>query len=178
MYLIQPIFFLWILLGLLAHNSISGSAIAVQPFLLGGASGLDLEMGGMCIATLSAVWLYRLTFSRSFRDFFSLLREVLIGTTVIINNIVYVSWYVLASPWLQKVWKPMKKQCLDDLPFLTCFQAMLPSTIVGGILLFTGICIAPMWTLLASPILIGFLLGSITVYWTSKRVTVQARTIP
>ena len=175
MYYVQPVFLCWILLGLLAHNSISGSAIAVQPLIIGGAPGLDLEMGGMCLATLSVVWLYRLPFARSVPEFFALAREILLGTGVIVNNILYVSWYIVASPWSQRGWRPMKKEGVENISFRVCWNGMLPSTLIGGVLLAVGLCVAPAWCLLASPILVSFLLGSAAVYWTSKSaLTTQA----
>lgn len=172
MYLVPPVFLFWILLGLFAHNSVSGQPLIVsQPLLIGGATGLDVEMGGMCIATLTVAWFYQLSFCRRLKDVLLILREILTGTAVVINNILYYTWYVLASPWLPKVWRPMKKQCLDEVSFRLCFIQMLPSTVVGLVLLSIGAFVSPMWTALASPILAGFLLGSVTVYWTSKVVS-------
>lgn len=170
MYFIQPVFLIWILLGIFAANTLTGTAIAVQPLLVGGGVGLDMEMSGMCLATLSVVWLYRLPYARSWRDFWLLLREILMGTLVIINNIVYVSWYVVASPFLARNWTPMNKRKAEQVAFRDCFRQMLPSTVLGIVLLVFGCIAARAWVVLASPILVSFILGSITVYWTSQPV--------
>ncbi len=173
MYFMEVVFLFWILLGLFAHNSVTGALIAAQPLLLAGAVGLDLEMGGMCAGTLSIAWFYKLWFCRRRRDLVLMLREILIGTAVVLNNLLYHSWSVLVSPFGSKAWRPMKKEPAEDLSYRTAFWEMLPSTSAGIILLSVGLTLAPMWTLLASPILLSFLLGSVTVYWTSKTIRVE-----
>ncbi|MBW2255276.1 MAG: glycosyltransferase [Deltaproteobacteria bacterium] len=168
MYLVQPVLLLWVLLGLLAHNQLSGSLIATQSVLLGGASVVDLEMSGVCVATIGFVWLHKLRFAGSAREVAVLAREVLITTALLLNGLFYDSVVILLSPWLDRSWRPMAKRSSRDLRFAECFAEMLPSTCFGAVLLAVGVLIAPKWALLTSPILASFLLGSVFVYTTAK----------
>jgi hypothetical protein len=72
----------------------------------------------------------------------------------------------------------MKKQEVEDISFRVCWKGMLPSTLIGGALLAVGVCVAPAWSLLASPILVSFLLGSVAVYWTSKSALTPQAIVP
>ncbi|MBW1881363.1 MAG: hypothetical protein JRJ84_23655 [Deltaproteobacteria bacterium] len=129
---------------------------------------VDLEMSGVCVATIGFVWLHKLRFAGSAREVAVLAREVLITTALLLNGLFYDSVVILLSPWLDRSWRPMAKRSSRDLRFAECFAEMLPSTCFGAVLLAVGVLIAPKWALLTSPILASFLLGSVFVYTTAK----------
>ena len=92
------------------------------------------------------------------------------GVLLLLNNLLYDSFVVLASPWLSREWVPMAKQSSDEPQFRTCFMMTLPSTIAGVALLLIGCNVSRSWTLVTSPVIASFLLCSVTVFWTAKRV--------
>jgi membrane glycosyltransferase len=169
-YLIQPVFLTWVLLGLLLNNALSGPQLTTQSLMLGGNAAVDIEMGGVGLALVGFMWAYKLLFCRSFREAVFLIRDVAAGTMILMNNMLYESCYLVATLWSTKVWVPMDKGEARALTFKESFMAMWPSTLCGLLFAVLGAWLAPKWAWLSSPILASFILGSLTVYWTSKPI--------
>ena len=167
-YIVQPVFLLWVLLGLLAHNSLAGPLLKTQAVFLGGSAALDFEMGGISVATVGLMWAYKQRFARGFREALLVLRDAATGTAVLLNNLFYDSLFILLAPWTARHWRPMRKDAVPERTFSECFRAMLPSTAFGALLLGGSLALDSRWTLYSSPILFSFLFGSALVYWTSR----------
>ncbi len=169
-YLVEPVFIGWLLLGLLAGDQLGVAAAATSSLMLAGAPVVEFEVGSLCLLTIGFMWLYRPGLVRNGSDRILLAREVVTGTAVLLNSLFYDSLYVVASPWLSKDWQPMRKEAYNGLLFSACFLGMLPSTLFGVALAWAGIRFAPGWVLVASPIILSLLLGSVSVWWTSKSI--------
>ena len=167
-YLVQPIFLGWVLLGLLAYNTHAGPMLRTQSIFLGGVTAIDLEMGGFGLATMGLVWAYKIRFCSSFQQVLLVLRDVLTGTAVLLNNLFYETWYVLSNPWTPRTWLPMQKKPSRKLSLRRCMYEMRASILFGVFLVVAGTCLNRQWLIYSSPILLSFLLGGLTVYWTSK----------
>lgn len=167
-YLVQPVFLIWILLGLLSHSSLAGPLLKTQSVFLGGTVALDFEMGGVSVFAVGFMWLYKLQFSRTLRDVALVIRDVVFGTMLLLNNLFYDSLAIAAAPWTSRKWQPMKKDPVQRRTLKECFDLMLPSTCAGMLLLCVGWAVSGRWVLYSSPILLSFLCGSVVVYWTSK----------
>ena len=167
-YVVQPVFMLWVLLGLLSHKSLAGPLLQTQSVFLAGSAALDFEMGGISLVTVGLMWTYKLRFARSLRDVLLVFRDVATGTAVLLNNLFYDSIYIMAAPWTSRHWRPMQKEPTRVLSFSRCFREMLPSTCFGLLLTWAGLVLDPRWLLYSSPILFSFVFGSAVVYWTSR----------
>lgn len=167
-YIVQPVFMMWVLLGLLSHNSLAGPLLKTQSVFLGGSAALDFEMGGFSIVSVGLMWTYKLRFARSLREITLVLRDVATGTAVLLNNLFYDSVFIVAAPWTDREWRPMRKEAIHERTFWFCFLHMLPSTCFGLVLMWAGLTMDPRWVLYSSPILLSLVFGSLTVYWTSK----------
>ena len=169
-YLVQPIFLGWVLLGLMAYNAHAGPMLRTQSIFLGGVTAIDLEMGGFGLATMGLVWTYKVRFCSSLRQVMLVLRDVLTGTAVLLNNLFYETWYVLSNPWTPRIWLPMQKEPSRELSLRHCMCEMRPSILFGVFLVVAGACLNRKWLIYSSPILLSFVFGGLTVYWTSKPI--------
>ena len=167
-YVVQPVFIIWMLLGLLARSTLAGPLLQTQSVFLGGSSALDFEMGGVSVFTVGLVWTYKLRFTRSLNEALLVLRDVLTGTAVLLNNLFYDSLFIVAAPWTPRSWLPMPKESMHQRTFKECFGLMFPSTCFGAVLTWVGWVVDPRWMLYSSPVLFSFLFGSVMVYWTAK----------
>ena len=167
-YLVVPILFLWIILGLLMNNALSGPLVTTQSLILGGSAVVDIEMGGVCLGTVGFMWAYKLLFCRSFKHALLLIRDVIAGTVTLLNNLVYDTIYIVTAPWSAKTWAPMPKGPARQLTLRKCMGAMLPSTACGVVWVIMGFRFAPHWAWSTSPVWVSFLLGGLTVYLTSR----------
>jgi len=148
--------------------------LTTQSLMLGGNAAVDIEMGGVGLALVGFMWAYKLLFCRTLREAAFLIRDVAAGTMTLLNNMLYETCYLVASPWSAKVWLPMHKGRARALTFGESFMAMWPSTLCGVLLTVLGAWFAPKWAWLSSPILASFILGGLTVYWTSKPIQASA----
>lgn len=169
-YVVQPVFLGWVLLGLLAHTSLAGPMLRTQSVYLGGATAIDFEMGGLSVFTLGFIWGFKLRYCRTLRQVGQIIRDILMGTVVLLNNMFYDTVAILASPWMDRSWRPMQKLNCRRLSLGQCLAAMWPSTLFGVLLVVAGWSLNPGWLLYSSPILISFVLGGFSVYWTAKPV--------
>ncbi len=158
-YLSQPVFLLWIALGLLSTDPIGIDRLPLQRYAFLGASFLHIEVGTMFLATMGIIVLHRMSAARSPGDVLRLLGEVVFSTLLCLNNVVYVSLHVVRALFRSVPWVPMRKDAGANLTLGEALRFMWPSTLLGAAGILLGLFAARGWALAASPFLASFLLG-------------------
>jgi membrane glycosyltransferase len=163
-YLSQPVFVLWVFLGLLATGP-WGRLWGLQGVGLLGLPALHVEASQWFLGLLLLVFLHRAVAVRDLREAWYLVRELICSVLVYLNNLVYGSYNVL-SAWLPTPWRTTRDTASPSL--VSCAKALWPSTVLGIAGLVAGAMLSPVWLLAASPILISWALSIPLVLYTAQ----------
>ncbi len=159
MYIAQPVFLIWIILGFFGGSILEGKLLSFQRYTFLGASVVDLEMTSMLIGVLLVVFLHKMVVARSWRDVRDIVYEILLSTFLCLNNVLYQTIDLLSLPFGKRGWRPMTKDPEARLSFKETAANLWPSTALGLLGLYWGWAYAPHWFYAAFLFLLSFTLS-------------------
>ncbi len=170
MYLCQPVFLGWMLLGFAGASVLGGKLLSFQRYAFLGASVIDLELTSMLIGVLLVVFLHKLVVARSLRQVRDVLCETLLSTALCLNNVFYATLDMLRLLLARDKgagWKPMNKDPEARLTLAQAARYLWPSTALGIVGIWAGWQWSPLWLQAASIFLISFTLAIPIAYVTA-----------
>jgi membrane glycosyltransferase len=175
LYLADIVFFLWVILGILAHSAPMGELIhfEIDSIWLGLFTNSILKW--TLIFSLSVIIFHKLVIVRSWKDFRGYLYELFFSTLIILNNFVYVPMAIATLPFKKIRWLPMKKNPFEGMSFLRAVKSLWPGTIVGLIGLFFCTQETPYFVWQASPLMTSLIFSIPLVYFTAKSMPEKLR---
>ena len=156
MYLIQPVFFFWIVASFWAASASSGALLRFQRYSFLGGTLIDVELAGMAIFSLLIVFFHKMILCRSFRDFSEIIQEILFSTFICLNNVFYQTLDIVLLPFQKSSWVPAKKNPVSAIQWAIILKILWPSTVLGLAGLYFGFNESPQWAFAALPFLVSF----------------------
>jgi len=174
MYCAQPLFLLWIISGFFANLNVWHPLMVTQRYAFLGASLIDLEMGSHLFITLGILKAHRFVKCRSLKEAKLVFVDLLCSLLLCLNNLVFdsiavVNW-LLTRKKRGMDWISMPKEINEKVGLMPIIKKFWPSTALGIIGIVFGLRYSPVWTMVASPFLISFILGIPLTYLTAKQI--------
>jgi len=166
LYLMHPVLFLWILLGL-----VCGSRWFGMPLFHGLPPGSVHPLVPVLTFTVLVLYGHKFLLGRTFRDLKRIAFEVGVSTLVSLNNIFYTTLDFFSLPFEKLAWRPMAKDPNATVSLAACARELFWGTVFGLAVLLWGIFYSPYWLLTGLPILVSLILSIPAVYITSKHLT-------
>ncbi|MDP2643559.1 MAG: glycosyltransferase [Desulfobacterales bacterium] len=175
LYFADIIFFLWAILGVMAHSAPMGELIhfEIDSIWLGLFTNSILKW--VLLFSLGVILFHKLVIVRSWKDLREYLYELFFSTLVILNNFIYVPLAIVALPFKRLHWLPMKKNPFEGMSFSRSLKSLWPGTCFGIIGFYFCTQETPYFVWQASPILTSLILSIPLVYLTAKSVPERAR---
>lgn len=155
-FIVQPVFFFWILASFWAASASTGVMLKFQQYAFLGGTLLDVELAGMAVFSLVVVFFHKLTLCRSFHDFREVIHEIFLSTLISLNDVFYQTMDILLLPFHKKGWVPAKKDPVSSIRLKHALQTLWPSTLLGLTGIYFGLNQSPQWAVAAMPFLISF----------------------
>ena len=167
LYLADIVFFLWAILGVLAHSEPTGQLIHFK---------IDELWFGLCTNTvlkwtllfsLGVIFFHKVTILKNRQDVREYLYELGVSTFITLNNFLYVPLDMLAIPFQKLNWRPMAKNPFAKLDLRKTTEALWLGTIFGIYGLYFCTQLTPYFVWQAVPVLSSLILSIPLVYLTS-----------
>ncbi len=172
MYICQPVFLCWMLLGFFGASLLGGKLLSFQRYAFLGASVIDLELTSMLTGVLLVVFLHRLVAVRSWAQARDVLLQTLLSTALCLNNVLYATLDMIALAFRKAGggWVPMRKDPDARLALADAARHLWPSTALGVLGIWAGWAWSPLWLSAAAIFLISFTLAIPIAYVTALPV--------
>ncbi len=173
LYLSQPIFLIWIMIGFFLDCKLWRPLFKVQRYAFMGASYVDLEMGSHLLITMCVVIGHKFLGCKNIKEVGLIFVELLTSVLICLNNIFYNSltviiWFLKREKGIQ--WVPMKKGTDENMKLSQVVKNLWPTTLIGVFGMVFGFIYSLNWAIAALPFLISFTLGIPVVYFTGKKI--------
>ena len=170
LYLVQPVFLIWMVFGFVLSLSTRASLMA-QTFAAAGSGYVHLEMSSCLLFTMVIVVGHRFTQGRGLKEIGLIALELTASIILCLNCILLDSITVVATLIHRRKgreWVRSEKQN-RPLTLRDIAHELWPCTLFGVIATAAGVIYASNWALIASPFLASFCLGIPAASWTARK---------
>ncbi|MFA5160288.1 MAG: glycosyltransferase family 2 protein, partial [Candidatus Omnitrophota bacterium] len=170
LYVADVVFFLWLILGLLAHSCLAGELIhfEIDSIWLGACTNSKLKWA--LLFSVAVVYLHKLVLLKNPKDFKDFLYELVVSTALTLNNVFYTPLDIVSIPLRKLHWKPMAKNPFARVDWRNTVKTLWPGTVAGLFGLYFCLFLTPYFVWPATPLLTSLILSIPVAYWTAASV--------
>ncbi|MBI4970248.1 MAG: hypothetical protein HZC17_00190 [Candidatus Omnitrophica bacterium] len=169
-YLAQPVFFFWVLLGLLSQSFYAGELMSFKTDAFWFGIFVNRTLFLILLFSLTVIFFHKLVLVRNVPDFKKFLFETGLSFLISGGNFLYATWDLLTMPFKKLAWRPMSKDPYEKLKFSDAAKQLIPGTLLGFFgfwYLFEGTP-NPQWSFI--PLFVSFMFSIPAVYLSAKSI--------
>lgn len=170
LYLSDLVFFLWVILGILAHSELTGELIHFEIDSIWFGQYTNSILKWVLLFSMGVVFFHKVTILKSLRDFKDYVYELVMSTLITLNNFIYAPLGIVSIPLRKLVWKPMMKNPFASITLKSAAVSLWIGTVFGLLGLYFCMEQTPYFVWQATPILVSLILSIPLVYLTSQRI--------
>ena len=164
------VFFLWVILGVLAHSEPVGELIHFEIDSIWFGFCTNSALKGVLFFSLLVVVFHKVTILKTSRDFKAFIYEAVFSMLITLNNFVYAPLDMITIPIRKLQWNPMKKDPFTKINLGSVARELWLGTAFGFYGFYFCSFKTPYFVWQAAPILASLSLSILTVYLTSKTI--------
>lgn len=170
LYLADLVFFLWVVLGILAHSELTGELIHFEIDSIWFGQCTNSILKWVLLFSIGVAFFHKVTILKSWRDFKDYLFELVMSTLITLNSFVYAPLDIVSIPLRKLAWKPMMKNPFARLTLTSTALNLWVGTAFGLFGLYFCLEQTPYFVWQATPILASLILSIPLIYLTSQRI--------
>ncbi|OGW81632.1 MAG: hypothetical protein A3G33_08240 [Omnitrophica bacterium RIFCSPLOWO2_12_FULL_44_17] len=175
LYLAEIVFFSWVIMGLLAHSSLTGELIHFQVDSVWAGHFANRILTAVLMFSLVVVFFHKAVIFRTWEDVRHYFYELVISTFITLNNFIYGPLHILSIPLRKLHWRPMAKNPFVKVNFGSVARSLWIGTIAGVFGLYFCTQLTPYFVWQVTPILVSLIFSIPAVYLTAKSIPTKLK---
>ena len=164
------VFFLWVILGVLAHSEPTGQLIHFEIDSIWFGFCTNSVLKWVLFFSLVVVVFHKVTILKTSRDLKAFFYEIVFSVLITLNNFIYAPLDMITIPIRKLQWNPMKKDPFTKINLGSVVRNLWLGTILGIYGFYFCTVKTPYFVWQTAPILASLSLSILTVYLTSKTI--------
>ncbi|HOW59110.1 MAG TPA: glycosyltransferase [Candidatus Omnitrophota bacterium] len=170
LYLSDLVFFVWVILGILAHSEPTGELIHFEIDSIWFGECTNSILKWILLFSIGVVFFHKVTILRTLRDFKDYFYELVMSSLITLNNFLYAPLDILSIPLRKLAWKPMMKDPFAGIDLKSAAASLWSGTVFGLFGLYFCFEQTPYFVWQATPIFLSLILSIPVVYLTAQRI--------
>ncbi len=164
------VFFLWVILGVLAHSEPAGELIHFEIDSIWFGFCTNSVLKWVLFFSFIVVVFHKVTILKTSRDLKAFFYEIVFSMFITLNNFIYAPLDMITIPIRKLQWNPMKKDPFTKINFGSVVRNLWIGTALGFYGFYFCSFKTPYFVWQTAPILASLSLSILTVYLTSKTI--------